>query len=128
MLLKVEYRKHAYTCLEKIDVPLTTAKHVGEHVHVCSSRMRLNESWPLFRFSVAQRKGKAPPFLLLMLLCPLESQHEKDKLRGSIVELKTERGYSSLWNAFIPEGHLLKDSVIATSLKGRGGGWGGVGM
>lgn len=74
MLLKVEYKKHA--CLEKIDVPLTSAKHIGEHMQVCSSQMRLNESWPLFRFSVAQRKGKAPPFLLLMLLCPLESQHK----------------------------------------------------
>lgn len=26
MLLKVEYRKHTYACLEKIDVPLTTAR------------------------------------------------------------------------------------------------------
>lgn len=65
-------------------------------------------------FQWLKRKGKLPQFLLLIL----ESQHGKCKLQGSIMQAKTERGHSRLWNSFITQWHLLKESLVAKNLKG----------
>ena len=77
--------------------------------------MGLEESWPSFRFSVAQKKTKTAS----VSAAHVESQHEKHKLQGSIMQSKIGEGCSSLWNSFIPEWHPLTESLVAKSLKGQ---------
>lgn len=67
-------------------------------------------------FQGLKRKGKGPPLLLLVPICVLTSEHNKLRLWGDVLELRTKRGCSHLWNSFTTKWHPLEEFLLTTSL------------